>query len=499
MRSRIACFALPVLLAATSAYGDSAPQTASSRSAGLSVEQKLQQPADIDLGSAETVTIGEVLDQIRERHGLRVQLYRGTAMLMSLCLDMSPGNAGNKPIEVHGGVVFSRSPARPSAYYLQDDVQYFPSASDTATVPAATSYSAPPTYAPAPTSGYVTGTGTSAQYTPASGYAPATTPANAPESNTPQYLAPTVSTPTSTAESIPATPVVPAPPTPEPVAPEPVTPEPATPESPAAESTETEESTDDEPVLPTLARSEREFRAYPVAATTLRGADLTVEGLLRAVIAQIPSPLDDEEFAALPVTYTHAYTWDLLIREEGVYVTTRAQANLHKVARVYRVPASGDFTPETLGEVVRRTIRPWSWRDQIDEVVNRIEIDIPPGAALPSITQLPTIDLASGSIVQTTSDGATPATQEKQDATANEPENAQASWLSIKAFGSLLSSGTIAAAHALINSLEMMHYADPPTATIEVLPGMLIISHSHSAHREIADLLEQIEAATGAE
>ncbi|MFG0334525.1 MAG: hypothetical protein ACF8TS_14305 [Maioricimonas sp. JB049] len=440
MRPLIACIATPVFLAAifaygdASAYGDSSRRTAGSRSAGLSVEQKLQQPADLDLGDTDTISIGAVLDQIRERHGLRVQLYRGTAMLMSLCLDMVQNDDGNTASGVQGGVVFSSPGSTLSGGYLRDDVQYFPPAPDAVAVPAATSYPA---------------------------------------------------TPASVATSPQATPAVPAPPTPEPL----------TPDSPAAESTESEETTDDGPVLPAMTRSEQRFRACPISATMLRGDDLTIEELLRAVIAQIPSPLDDEEFAALPVTYTHAYTWDLLIREEGVYVTTRAQANLHKTARVYRVPAGGDFTPEELAEVVRRTIRPWSWRDQIDEIVNRIEIDVPPGAALPTITQMPTIDLASGTIVQNASDGAaSPAAQKNQDATTVEPENAEAGGLSVKALGSLLSSGTIAAAHALINSLEMMHYADPPTATIEVLPGMLIISHSRTAHREIADLLQQIEA-----
>jgi hypothetical protein len=48
-------------------------------------------------------------------------------------------------------------------------------------------------------------------------------------------------------------------------------------------------------------------------------------------------------------------------------------------------------------------------------------------------------------------------------------------------------------AHASLSAMEMVHYAEPPTGTIQTLPGKLIITQSQSAHREIADLLKQLE------
>ena len=45
---------------------------------------------------------------------------------------------------------------------------------------------------------------------------------------------------------------------------------------------------------------------------------------------------------------------------------------------------------------------------------------------------------------------------------------------------------------ATVTSIQVLYHSDPPTGVVEVLPGMLIISQSQSAHREIADLLEQL-------
>jgi hypothetical protein len=48
-------------------------------------------------------------------------------------------------------------------------------------------------------------------------------------------------------------------------------------------------------------------------------------------------------------------------------------------------------------------------------------------------------------------------------------------------------------AHASLSAVEMVHFAEPPTGTIQTLPGKLIITQSQAAHREIADLLKQLE------
>jgi hypothetical protein len=48
-------------------------------------------------------------------------------------------------------------------------------------------------------------------------------------------------------------------------------------------------------------------------------------------------------------------------------------------------------------------------------------------------------------------------------------------------------------AQVAISALEMVHYAHPPTGTIQTLPGKLVITQSQAAHCEIADLLMQLQ------
>jgi hypothetical protein len=58
--------------------------------------------------------------------------------------------------------------------------------------------------------------------------------------------------------------------------------------------------------------------------------------------------------------------------------------------------------------------------------------------------------------------------------------------------GNAIVNGLVAFAHTTLSAIEMFHYAEPPSGTIQTLPGKLIIRQSQAAHREIADLLEQL-------
>jgi hypothetical protein len=57
-----------------------------------------------------------------------------------------------------------------------------------------------------------------------------------------------------------------------------------------------------------------------------------------------------------------------------------------------------------------------------------------------------------------------------------------------------LVNGLVTMAQASLSAMEMIHFSDPPTGTIQTLPGKLIITQSQIAHREIADLLNQLGA-----
>jgi len=58
--------------------------------------------------------------------------------------------------------------------------------------------------------------------------------------------------------------------------------------------------------------------------------------------------------------------------------------------------------------------------------------------------------------------------------------------------GNAVASAFTTLAHASLTNVEVVHYADPPTGSIRVSVGQLIITQSQAAHREIAKLLTQL-------
>ena len=65
-------------------------------------------------------------------------------------------------------------------------------------------------------------------------------------------------------------------------------------------------------------------------------------------------------------------------------------------------------------------------------------------------------------------------------------------WLLVYPVGNALINGLVTLLQVTLTSAEILHYAEPPTASIETLPGKLIITQSQAAHREIDDLLKQL-------
>ena len=59
-------------------------------------------------------------------------------------------------------------------------------------------------------------------------------------------------------------------------------------------------------------------------------------------------------------------------------------------------------------------------------------------------------------------------------------------------FGNAIVNCAVTYVHTMVTGLEIVHYADAPTGSIQTLPGKLIITQSQAAHREIAELLEQL-------
>ncbi|HVJ87590.1 MAG TPA: hypothetical protein VM452_18160, partial [Caulifigura sp.] len=152
-------------------------------------------------------------------------------------------------------------------------------------------------------------------------------------------------------------------------------------------------------------------------------------------------------------------------------------------------------------KTICHSIRPWSWRSQAGEIADRLAARFPKGNV-----KLPQFSMANSYLP----DGVVPAAGAAPQAPmyppplSLNPASATTSSQSVElkpqeinpqdlaALGQLLTGGAIAAVDAIVNTLEIVHYGDPPTGVMEVLPGMLVITQSQGAHREIAELLEEL-------
>ncbi len=161
------------------------------------------------------------------------------------------------------------------------------------------------------------------------------------------------------------------------------------------------------------------------------------------------------------------------------------KALAHRETRVYSVKHLQDLPPEQLARTIRQAVRPWSWRSQITDLGEQLKgTPVPPetiGSILKTGAQL--VGNEIGATV-TTADGATPESG-KADSRTDEAKAAAM-------MGNALVNGLVTFVQATLASLEMFHYGEPPTATIQTLPGKLVITQSQAGHREIAELLRQL-------
>ena len=443
-----------------------------------SVEQKLQAPAQLNLRGREQIAVGELLQQLREKHGLNIRVDRSAVKLLTLILE-----EGLVPAD---DVATWRPAARPapSATPVYTASGLLPvTAQPIDSSPSPAEYNAS-TY---PTSRQSSQPSLQHEYSPqhervgAIHYPPhfQYLPAS-PVSQDAKLGPPAQALITDSREAI-LTAKTERKKAPADAAEPPETDEPAPPEQPGVHF---------------LGAAQAYFQRSLLLTDSLQDENLTVEEVLRAALEQMATPLDmSEELAGLPVAYSHAYDWDLLTIGNTVYITTRMQANLHKVVRVYQVPSAVNLTSGELSEVIRRSIRPWSWRTQINDIIGQIKMDWPEGAALPPecLSQLSLVLSGGGAPVTLNGNSDLEGNANASPAATPDP---QASILAMKAFGQLLTSSAVAGIQGMISGAEMMHYADPPTATIEAIPGLLVICQSQSAHREIAELLSQLQDAS---
>lgn len=445
-------------------------------------EDSLAQPCRLNFDGRERITLGEFIHEVAETHGLQIRVDKTLAGLfaagresMLVAENEIPGAHKNKgsngvravaskltiPFPVQVAPVYSQANQIASQPTYSPAQASYPVNNSPYQQPATSSLQATPVYNGNPQPAQPT-------YTPSQ-----TTP---PVDNSPSYQSAT-----STLEAAPANTG-----NPQPVQPaQPTVHEARKPIAVASEDgIEIAVKTNEEPEqLQLNSRVLEMLLETEISTAGLNDGDASLETVLLNALDRVTTFYDAsmiEEEMPIPFTYTHAYDLTLLHEKDHVVITTVMAANLKKTTQVYPVKHLAGIEEEDLMGVITKTIRPWSWRNQINSLVEQVSADLPESIDIPNI-KLNLAGVVTGAENQTDSSDTGTTTVDLG---------------MLKAMGQLASSGAVAAAHTLISGTEMMHYADPPTADIEVLPGMLVITQSQGAHREIQDLLDQLKAAT---
>ncbi|MCC7421557.1 MAG: thioredoxin family protein [Planctomycetaceae bacterium] len=233
------------------------------------------------------------------------------------------------------------------------------------------------------------------------------------------------------------------------------------------------------------------LRHTAVSVESLSLEDASIESALNQMLEALTPAGSADELGAemgLPVRLTCANDLAYLVVDDGVLVTTRMTANLRKETRIYRVPMLPNCPTERVAQILTHTVRPWSWRSQVNEMAEKLAAKCATPNVLGSLVQgyySTAIQMAGGVTPQVVANGApaSPAGTASTDAISQAA--AGVGQLAIHGAATLFQGG--------LSALEMVHHGDPPTAVIETLPGMLIITQSQAAHREIADFLEQLQ------
>ncbi|HEY2146848.1 MAG TPA: hypothetical protein VGH32_02855, partial [Pirellulales bacterium] len=212
--------------------------------------------------------------------------------------------------------------------------------------------------------------------------------------------------------------------------------------------------------------------------------------------------------SGLPIAVSNAEKLDYVVENDGILITSRLKALTYKETRVYNVKHLKDLKPEQLAAVIKQSVRPWSWRSRIDDLGEQLRTGGPriPAKAVTALfksgVQLASAESPLAELTASAEATATDAPGDKSAAKPNTPAPATGTSTASDSesltaqeaaqLGDALVNGLVTFMQASITTVEIMHYADPPTGTIQTVPGKLIITQSQAAHREIAELLKEL-------
>ncbi len=223
------------------------------------------------------------------------------------------------------------------------------------------------------------------------------------------------------------------------------------------------------------------YLTSPISLSSVSLQRATVREGLRQLLDAVAGQTAAMPFSiGIPFT-SRALALDLLVDESSVLITTQLRANAAKETRVYRLGALSEIPPELLERVITHSVRPWSWRNQANEIAQQLATRWPK-TSIP----LPKIELNATEGIKLT-----PAEEGSGEALSPSAKP-NVSEETIVATGQLVAGGAVAMVHSIVAALEIVHHGDPPTGVIESLPQMLIITQSQAAHREIKELLDEL-------
>jgi hypothetical protein len=244
------------------------------------------------------------------------------------------------------------------------------------------------------------------------------------------------------------------------------------------------------PVVPTPETSEtpkgiqeilEELLETELDIQTLDLSRVSIATVLRQALDAAPTAQSDE-MSGMPILMTNAALLDYLIEDDGLLITTRMKALSTRETRVYSIKHLRDLPAEQLSKTIRQSIRPWSWRSQISDLGEQLKGTPLPGETLTSLVKTG-VQLVGAEVGIDISPEST-----AEPKAINRADEAR----QMEMLGGAITNGLVTFAQSTLLALEMVHYAEPPTATIQTLGHKLIITQSQTGHREIAELLKQL-------
>jgi hypothetical protein len=214
---------------------------------------------------------------------------------------------------------------------------------------------------------------------------------------------------------------------------------------------------------------------------TLDLSRVSIATVLRQALDAAPTAQSDDA-SGMPILMTNAALLDYLIEDDGLLITTRMKALSTRETRVYSIKHLRDLPPVELSKTIRQSIRPWSWRSQISDLGEQLKGTPIPGETLTSLVKTG-VQLVGAEVGVDISPEST-----AEPKVPNRIDEAK----QLEMLGGAITNGLVTFAQTTLLALEMVHYAEPPTATIQTLGQKLIITQSQTAHREIAELLKQL-------